>query len=275
MQTSGLKILVLVKYVPDTQFPRQLTGPERTLERGESILSELDEYALEAAVRLRESAVADGGTAGEATAVTSVSVLTMGPEAAVNALRKALQLGADDAYHLTDPALAGSDAAATSLALAAAIDHLGGADLLLCGMASTDGETSLVPAQLAERLGLAQVTFAASLDVADGVVHATRNGTTETETLEAPLPALVSVTDQANDPRYPNFKAIMAAKKKPVTTLTLADIGVDPDSVGAAGSWTRVVEATERPARAAGVVITDEGDAGVALVDFLAERKLL
>lgn len=268
MQTSGLKILVLVKYVPDAQFPRQLTGDGHTLARGESILSELDEYALEAAARIRETAAGDGAT-------VSVTALTMGPADATNALRKALQFGADEAYHLADEALAGSDAAATSRALAAAYRHIGGADLVLCGMASTDGETSLVPAQLAERLALAQITFAAGLDVADGVVRATRHGTTDAESLEAPLPALVSVTDQANDPRYPNFKAIMAAKKKPVTTLSLADVGLAPDAVGVAGSWTRVLEATERPARTAGIVLTDEGDAGIRLVDFLAERRLL
>ncbi|MEH0111060.1 electron transfer flavoprotein subunit beta/FixA family protein [Tersicoccus sp. MR15.9] len=267
-----MRILVLVKYVPDSQFPRQLTGDGHTLARGDSILSELDEYALEAAVRIREAAASDGADASS----VSITALTMGPVDAANALRKALQLGADEAYHLTDDALAGSDAAATSRALAAACQHLGGADLVLCGMASTDGETSLVPAQLAERLSLAQVTFAASLEVADGTVRATRNGATDAESIEAPLPALVSVTDQANDPRYPNFKAIMAAKKKPVTTLSLADVGISADEVGPAGSWTRVLEATERPARTAGTVITDEdGDAGIKLVDFLAERRLL
>ncbi|WP_188667598.1 electron transfer flavoprotein subunit beta/FixA family protein [Tersicoccus solisilvae] len=262
-----MRILVLVKYVPDTQFPRRLSGDGHTLARGESILSELDEYALEAAVRIREAA-ADPQS-------VHIAALTMGPADAVSALRKALQLGADEAYHLADDALAGSDAAATSRALAALVAHVGGADLVLCGMASTDGETSLVPAQLAERLSLAQVTFAASLQIADGTVRATRNGATDAESVEAPLPALVSVTDQANDPRYPNFKAIMAAKKKPVTTLSLADVGLEPAAVGAAGSWTRVLAATERPARTAGTVITDEGNAGVKLVDFLAERRLL
>lgn len=262
---------MLVKYVPDAQFPRRLTGDGHTLARDESILSELDEYALEAAVRIREAAAEGGGDAG----AVRIAALTMGPADAASALRKALQLGADEAYHLSDDALAGSDAAATSRALAALVDHVGGADLVLCGMASTDGETSLVPAQLAERLSLAQVTFAASLDVGDGVVRATRNGTADAESVEAPLPALVSVTDQANDPRYPNFKAIMAAKKKPVTTLSLAEVGLSADEVGAAGSWTRVLEATERPTRSAGTVITDEGDAGVKLVDFLAERRLL
>ena len=177
-----------------------------------------------------------------------------------------------------DDALAGSDAAATSLALAAAIRHLGAdtpADLILTGMASTDGETSLVPAQLAERLDLPQVTFASSLELDGARLTARRDGDTHADTVEATLPALVSVTDQINDPRYPNFKGIMAAKKKTITTLSLADIGVDAAQVGRSGSWTAVESAEARPARTAGTIITDEGDAGIQLVEFLAAQKLL
>ena len=282
MQESAdrpLNIVVLVKHVPDTQFDRHLTGPGHTLDRSESILSELDEYALEAALQLTE---ARGGQK----AGNRVTALTMGPDAAVNAVKKALQIGAYQGVHLNDAALAGSDAAATSLALAAAIGHIGSADgtpglpdLVLTGMSSTDGETSLVPAQLAERLGLAQVTFAAELEITDvdgaPTVTARRDGDSYSETVHAALPALVSVTDQANDPRYPNFKGIMAAKKKPITVLTLADIGVDPALVGSAGSWTSVAASAPRPPRAAGTIITDDGDAGVKLVDYLAAHKLI
>ncbi|MCX2746457.1 electron transfer flavoprotein subunit beta/FixA family protein [Arthrobacter sp. MI7-26] len=266
-----MKIVVLVKHVPDAQFDRHLTGPGNTTDRDESILSELDEYALEAALQLSE---ARGG----AKAGNEVIALSMGPAGAVNAIKKSLQIGASSGAHLSDDALAGSDAAATSLALAAAIRYLGAdapVDLVLTGMASTDGETSLVPAQIAERLGLPQVTFASSLEVNGERVVARRDGDAHADTVEATLPALVSVTDQINEPRYPNFKGILAAKKKKITPLTLADIGVDAAQVGAAGSLTAVETAEARPPRSAGTIITDEGDAGIKLVEFLAAQKLL
>ena len=275
-----LNIVVLVKHVPDTQFDRHLSGPGHTLDRSESILSELDEYALEAALQLAE---ARGGQA----AGNMVTALTMGPDAAVNAVKKALQMGAYQGVHINDAALAGSDAAATSAVLAAAVRQAAGPgnaaglpDLVVTGMSSTDGETSLVPAQLAERLQLAQITFASELEVDDddtgtAVVRARRDGDSYSETLEAPLPALVSVTDQANDPRYPNFKGIMAAKKKTVTVLTLPDLGIDPAQVGLDGAWTTVAASAPRPPRSAGTIITDDGTAGVALVEYLAARKLI
>jgi electron transfer flavoprotein beta subunit len=266
---TALKVLVLVKHVPDAQFERVLTGAGNTVDRSDSILSELDEYALEAALQLTE---ARGG----AKAGHTVTALSMGPAAAVNAVKKSLQMGATDGVHLTDPALAGSDAAATSLALARAVEHLGGFDLIVTGMASTDGETSLVPSQLAERLGLPQLTFASAVELSDDdVLTVRRDGEAATQTLQAPLPALVSVTDQANEPRYPNFKGIIAAKKKKITELSLADIGLAADQVGPAGSWTEVLSAEARPPRGSGTVITDQGDAGIKLVDFLAEQKLL
>jgi electron transfer flavoprotein beta subunit len=270
--TPGLNIAVLVKHVPDAQFDRHLNGPGNTTQRSESILSELDEYALEAALQLVEK---HGGEA----AGHRVTAVTMGPGPAVSAVKKALQMGAAEGVHLSDEALAGSDASATSRALAALLGHLGAFDLVLTGMASTDGETSLVPAQLAERLELPQVTFASSLELeAAGpgwTLTARRDGDTYSETVSCALPALVSVTDQINEPRYPNFKGIMAAKKKPVRTLALADIGLTPGDVGFAGSWTAVQAAEPRPPRTQGIVITDEGDAGLRLVDFLAGQKLL
>ncbi|WP_323958954.1 electron transfer flavoprotein subunit beta/FixA family protein [Arthrobacter sp. JZ12] len=269
---SALKIAVLVKHVPDAQFDRHLSGDNNTTDRSESILSELDEYALEAALQLIE---ARGGEA----AGHRVTAVTMGPAGAVNAVKKALQIGAHDGVHLSDEALAGSDASGTSKALAAVVRHLGDVDLVLTGMASTDGETSLVPAQLAEMLGLPQVTFASSLELQqeDGGwrLTARRESDHVAETVESALPAVVSVTDQINEPRYPNFKGIMAAKKKTITTLSLADIGLDASEVGLAGAWTRVNDAQPRPPRSQGVIITDEGDAGIRLVDFLAEQKLL
>lgn len=269
---SGLRIAVLVKHVPDAQFDRHIAGDDLTTVRSESILSELDEYALEAALQLVE---AKGGAASG----HRVTALTMGPAAAVSAVKKSLQIGADDGVHLTDDALHGSDASATSRALAALLRHEGPFDLILTGMASTDGETSIVPAQLAERLDLPQVTFAASLDVAaDGEgwkLAARRDNDTYSETIEAYLPALVSVTDQINEPRYPNFKGIMAAKKKQIRVLSINDVGLEVDEVGSEGSWTTVETAAPRPPRSQGIVITDEGDAGIRLVDFLAGQKLL
>lgn len=267
---SALNIAVLVKHVPDAQFDRHLDGEHSTTDRSESILSELDEYALEAALQLVEAL---GGTDHKVTAVT------MGPAQAVNAVKKALQIGAHEGVHLSDDALAGSDASGTSRALAAVVRHLGDVDLVLTGMASTDGETSLVPAQLAELLNVPQVTFASKLELQhdDGAwqLTAQRESDNVAETVESGLPAVVSVTDQINEPRYPNFKGIMAAKKKQITPLSLADVGLDPSEVGIAGAWTQVNQAQQRPPRSQGVIITDEGDAGRRLVDFLAEQKLL
>jgi electron transfer flavoprotein beta subunit len=262
-----LKIVVLVKHVPDAQFDRHI-GPDNTLERSESILSELDEYALEAALQLSE---ARGGEK----AGNQVVALTMGTPDAANALKKALQIGASSGVHVVDDALAASDAWATSLVLAAAVRSIGDVDLVLTGMASTDGETSIVPAQLAERLGLPQLTFASSLEVTGRTAVIRRDTETTSDVVEADLPAVVSVTDQINEPRYPNFKGILAAKKKKIASLGLADLGIDAGQVGSAGSLTRVEQADPRPPRTAGTIITDEGDAGVKLVDFLAAQKLI
>lgn len=271
-QSTGtpLRILVLVKHVPDVQFDRHLGGADLRLERKDSVLSELDEYALEAGLQLAESR-------GGAAAGNTVTALSMGPEAAANAVKKSLQMGATGGVHLCDDALAGSDAGATSLALAATVKHLGGFDVIVTGMSSTDAETSLVPAQLAERLGLAQLTQVAKveLDADSSTVRAVRETDHAALNLEAGLPVLLSVTDQANEPRYPNFKGIMAAKKKTITVLSLAEIGVDAARVGAAGSATQVLEATERPARTSGTIITDAGNAGIELVDYLAAAKLI
>ena len=265
---APLTIVVLVKYIPDAQFDRHLGGAQHTIDRAESILSELDEYPLEAALQLAE---ARGG----ASAGNRVIAVTMGPESASAAVKKALQIGAYEGVHLSDPALAGSDVAGTSKALGALIGSLGPVDLVLTGMASTDGETSLVPAQLAARLGFGQATFAAALELDGDLAVARRDGDAFSEVIEVRLPAVISVTDQINDPRYPNFKGIMAAKKRKIEVLTLAGIGLDPATVGASGAQAVVARSQPVPARGAGVLITDSGDAGIALVDFLADQKLL
>jgi electron transfer flavoprotein beta subunit len=202
-------------------------------------------------------------------------VLTMGPEQAADALRKGLQMGASSAIHVMDDALHGSDAIATSLVLAKALEKVGDVDLVLTGMASTDGSMSVVPAMIAERLGLPHVGFVGELTVADGTVTGRRDGDAASETVEASLPAIVSVTDQINEPRYPSFKGIMAAKKKPFETWTLADLGVDAAEVGLSAAWSVVEEVTKRPPRTAGQVVTDDGEGGVRLVEFLAAQKFV
>jgi electron transfer flavoprotein beta subunit len=260
-----MKIVVCVKYVPDAQGDRRFSDADLTVDRAgtDGILSELDEYAVEEALKLAESQPD-----------STVTVLTVGPDGATDALRKALQMGATDAVHVVDDALHGSDALGTSTVLAAALRKLE-FDLVLTGMASTDGGMSVVPAMLAERLGLPQVTFAGSLTLDGGTVRIEREGDTSTEVIESTLPAVVSVTDQINDPRYPSFKGIMAAKKKPVQTWSLADLGVDPAGVGLAASWSAVDAVSARPPRQAGQVVTDDGDGGRKLVEFLAGAKLV
>lgn len=258
-----------MKFVPDIQAERSL-GPDGRLVRdgGDGTLNELDENAVEAALTLVEE---HGG---------EVVVLTAGPDDAVDAVRKGLQMGADEAVHVLDDDVAGSDAIGTATVLAAAVRHLGEqapVDLVVTGMAGLDGLTSLLPTALAELLGLPALPLASSLtvDTGAGTATVTRRLDHAEETLAADLPALVSVTDGINEPRYPNFKGIMAARKKPVTTLTLADLGVDPASVGSAGARTEVLEAAPRPPREDRVLVTDTGDAGTRLAAWLVERKLV
>ncbi|MDO5740246.1 MAG: electron transfer flavoprotein subunit beta/FixA family protein [Ornithinimicrobium sp.] len=262
-----MNIVVCVKYVPDAQGDRGFT-PDHTTDREavDGLLSELDEYAVEAALQIVE--------AGEG----AVTLLTMGPEDASAALKKGLQMGADKGVLITDEAIAGSDAVATSLVLAQAITKLGAdtpVDLVLTGLASTDGSMSVVPAMLAERLGLPQVTFASELTVDGGTVTIRRDDAVASQTVQASLPAVVSVTDQINEPRYPSFKGIMAAKKKPVETWGLSDLDLDASQVGLDAAWTTVETVEARPPRSKGEVVTDAGEGGKALAAFLASRKFV
>ncbi|KLO62907.1 electron transfer flavoprotein subunit beta [Dermacoccus sp. PE3] len=259
-----MNIVVCVKHVPDAQGERGFSDDNTTdRENVDGLLSELDEYAVEAALKITE---AEGG---------EVTALTVGPADAVDAVKKALQMGADKAVHVSDDAIAGSDALATSLILAEAIKKVGQPDIVLFGLASTDGGMSVVPAMVAERLGLPQVTQVSTLEVADGNVTGRRDSDVASETLVASLPAVVSVTDQINEPRYPSFKGIMAAKKKPVEEMSLGDLGVDAGQVGLDNASTKVLDTTKRPPREQGEVITDEGDGGKKLVEFLAGQKLI
>ncbi|HEY7722162.1 MAG TPA: electron transfer flavoprotein subunit beta/FixA family protein [Pedococcus sp.] len=263
-----MNIVVCVKYVPDAQSDRTFNESDSTTDRVgvDGLLSELDEYAIEEALKIVE--------AGEG----EVTVLTVGPDQAAAAVKKALQMGADKGVHVNDEAIHGSDSVATSLVLAEAVRKIGDADLVLTGMASTDGTMSVVPAMLAERLGLPQVTFASELTVdggAGGTVTIRRDGDAASETIQASLPALVSVTDQINEPRYPSFKGIMAAKKKPVETWSLADLGIDASQVGLDAAWTKVESFTKRPPREQGQIVTDEGDGGSKLAEFLSAQKFV
>ncbi|MDF3290250.1 MULTISPECIES: electron transfer flavoprotein subunit beta/FixA family protein [Streptomyces] len=260
----SLRIVVAVKYVPDATGDRHF-AEDLTTDRDavDGLLSELDEYAVEQALQIAEEA--DDA---------EITVLTVGPEDAKDALRKALSMGADQAVHVEDDGLHGTDALGTSLVLAKAIEHVG-YDLVVCGMASTDGTMGVVPAMLAERLGVPQVTLLSEVKVEDGKVTGRRDGDAASEQLEAQLPAVVSVTDQSGEARYPSFKGIMAAKKKKVESLDLSDLGIEEDEVGLAGAWTKVDSAAERPARTAGTIITDEGEGGKQLAAFLAEQKFI
>nr|WP_223182639.1 MULTISPECIES: electron transfer flavoprotein subunit beta/FixA family protein [unclassified Streptomyces] len=259
-----MKIAVCVKYVPDATGERGFADDLTTdREAVDGLLSELDEYAVEQALRIAEES-------DEA----EVTVVTVGPDDAKDALRKALSMGADRAVHVNDESIHGSDVIATSAILAKALEKTG-FDLVVCGMASTDGTMGVLPALLAERLNLPQVTLLSELSVADGVVKGRRDGDSATEHLEAPLPAVVSVTDQSGEARYPSFKGIMAAKKKPVEELDLDDLDIDADEVGLAGSWTLVDAVAARPARTQGTIVTDEGDGGKRLAAFLATQKFI
>ncbi|MEV7290754.1 electron transfer flavoprotein subunit beta/FixA family protein [Streptomyces microflavus] len=260
----SLRIVVCVKYVPDATGDRHFAD-DLTLDREDvdGLLSELDEYAVEQALQ-----IADGADDAE------ITVVTVGPEDAKDALRKALSMGADKAVHVEDDDLHGTDVIGTSLVLAKAVEKTG-FDLVICGMASTDGVMGVLPALLAERLGVPQVTLLSEVAVDGGVVTGRRDGDTASEQLEASLPAVVSVTDQSGEARYPSFKGIMAAKKKPVESLDLDDLGLDADEVGLAGAWTAVDSATERPARTAGTIVKDEGEGGKQLAEFLAGQKFI
>ena len=260
----SLRIVVCVKYVPDATGDRHF-AEDLTVDRDDvdGLLSELDEYAVEQALQIKEAA--DDA---------EITVLTVGPEDANDALRKALSMGADKAVHVEDDDLHGTDALGTSLVLAKAIEKTG-YDLVVCGMASTDGTMGVLPALLAERLNVPQVTQLSEVSVADGKVTGRRDGDTASEQLEAALPAVVSVTDQSGEARYPSFKGIMAAKKKPVESLDLEDLEIEADEVGLEGAWTKVDSAAARPARTAGTIVKDEGEGGKQLAEFLAGQKFI
>ena len=259
-----MKIAVCVKQVPDTWAEKRLRPEDSTLDResADGVMNELDEYAVEEALQLVE---AQGG---------EVVVISMGPDRAAETVRKALSMGADAGIHVVDDGLRGSDAIATSAILAAVIGSRG-FDLVIFGSESTDARMSVVPAMVAERLGWAQLTFAQKVEVSGSTVTIERVTDSGFATVTASTPAVVSVVEKINEPRYPSFKGIMAAKKKPVETLTVADAGLDASRLGLSAAWSQVADFAARPPKAAGTVVTDEGDGGVKLAGFLSEQKFI
>ena len=264
-----MNIVVCVKYVPDATADRRFESDNTVDREGvDGLLSELDEYAIEQALQIKEKSDNPDDV--------KVTALCVGPEKGVDAVRKALQMGADEGVHVTDEAIAGSDAVATSLVLAKAVEKIGSPDLVVCGMASTDGSMSVVPAMLAERLDLPQVTLASVIETQGDQVRIKRDGDVATEVIGATMPLVLSVTDQSGEARYPSFKGIMAAKKKPLETYALGDLGVDAGDVGLSVAWTEVTETTERPPRSAGEIVKDEdGSGATALTEFLASKKFI
>ncbi len=264
-----MNIVVCVKQVPDTAAERKLRPADATLDRAsvDGLINELDEYAIEEGLLIAE---AQRGTGGDA----EVTIVTMGPEKAAESIRKALSMGADKAVHLLDDGLAGSDALSTSYALAQVIRQTG-FDLVICGSESTDARMGVMASMLAERLGVAQVSLASKVEIDGDAIRVRRVSEDGYFEVESTLPAVISVVEKINEPRYPSFKGIMAAKKKPVTTLSLADAGIDPAAVGLGGAATEVVDFAERPPRAAGTIVKDEGDGGVKVADFLAAQKFI
>ena len=259
-----MNIVVLVKQVPDTWAERKLRDSDKTLDRAsvDVVMNEIDEYAVEEALRIKE---ASGG---------EVTILTMGPQRAVETIRKALSMGADKAVHLVDDALQGSDAVQTSYALAKVLETLE-YDLVIAGSEATDSRMSIMTALLAERTGQPQLSGARKVTAEAGSVRIERQTELGYDVLEAATPALVSVVEKINEPRYPSFKGIMAAKKKPLTTLSIADAGIDASLVGLAGAPSQVASFATKPPRQAGAVVKDEGDGGLKVAEFLASQKFV
>lgn len=261
-------IVVLIKQVPDTWSERKLSDGDFTLDRdaADAVLDEINERAVEEALLIKER---EGDAAG------TVTVLTAGPERATEAIRKALSMGADKAVHLLDDGLHGSDMVQTGWALARALGAIEGTELVIAGNEATDGTGGAVPAIIAEYLGLPQLTHLRKVSVEGGKITGERETDDGVFTLEATLPAVISVTEKINEPRFPSFKGIMAAKKKEVTTLTLAEIGVEADEVGLANAGTTVVSSTPKPPKTAGEKITDEGDGGTKIAEYLVAQKII
>lgn len=258
-----MNVIVCVKQIPDPALPGVLDVGSKTLRRdGKLILDESDSYGVEMGLQL-----VDGAGGGE------VWLVSMAPGGEVSGLRTALAMGAARAVLVSDPALAGSDALTTAKVLAAVVGRLGEADVVLAGTESSDGYTGTVPEQVAGVLGWPSVTFAKSVRVVDGMLRVDRQTEAGFDEVVCSLPAVVSVTAGVVEPRYPSFKGIMAAKSKPLETVTAAELGVSP--VGWAGAGQEIVEVVQAPAREAGEVVVDEGEAHLRVVALLESLKVV
>jgi electron transfer flavoprotein beta subunit len=259
-----MKIAVCVKEVPDSAVHKRIDPGTKRLDRsGEGALNHFDTQAVEEALKVKEA-----GSDGE------VVLVSLGPASALDSLRKALAMGADRAVLVTDEAAAGSDLVATSRALAAVLEREG-AELVLFGQQANDSDGAVLWAAVAERLRRPVISQVAELTVSDGKVRGKRQTEFGYDVIEAPLPAVVAVSDAINEPRYPSLKGIMGAKKKPQETLSAADLGVDAGSLGEQGSRTAVLALGDPPPRDDARKIEDDGTAAQQIVDFLAEKKLL
>ncbi len=260
-----MNIAVCVKQIPDPAVPGELNPETSALKReGKLILDDSDSYGVEMALQL---VTASGG--GE------VTLVSMAPGNETSGLRTALAMGAAKAILVSDPALAGSDALTTAKVLAKSVERAGNIDLVLTATESTDGYTGTIPAQVAEVLGWPSLTFAKNVTIADGKVKIQRQTEAGFDDVEAPLPAVVSVTAGVVEPRYPSFKGIMEAKKKPVDEVTAADLGLNADQVGWAGANQEIIEVRAAPARESGEKIEDDGDSHERVITFLEGLKII
>ncbi|MGO9882712.1 MAG: electron transfer flavoprotein subunit beta/FixA family protein [Solirubrobacteraceae bacterium] len=263
-----MKICVLVKEVPDAAVEKRINPSTGRMDRsGERNLNPYDTHAIEAALQIRE-----GGNA----EVDEIVAVTMGPDTAVRALHKAVSLGADRSVHLSDDALAGSDVAATGYALAKALERES-PDLVLLGQQSDDGECYTIGAVVADHLQMPSLTQVIKMDLEDGALRCERQAEYGYDTVEIELPAVISVGDAINEPRYPSLKAIMGAKKKQLDAVSVSDVGIDPSLVGDEGSRVQCGDFHDPAAKAAGQIIEDEDTADTVekIVAWLDERKLI
>jgi electron transfer flavoprotein beta subunit len=260
-----MKIAVLVKQVPDTYEERRMDPTTGLLDRAanEPIIDEISERAIEVALRFKD---ANKGT--------QVVLLAMGPESVTAALRKALALGADSAVHVLDDSLVGADVGLTASVLAAAL-AAEQPDLIVAGNESTDGRGGVVPAMVAEHLGLPQLTGLESVDIGETTVSGVRAAEAGSLDVHASLPAVISITERMPEVRFPNFKGILSAKKKPLLVTSLSELGLDPAALLAGAGRSVVIDTMARPARSAGKKVVDDGNAGVELAAFLAENHLI
>lgn len=255
-----MNIAVCVKHIPDPNLPGEMDGDRLKRDGVQGVLDPGDEFGVEAALQIKE---ADGG---------EVTLISMGPAAAMEAIRRGLSMGADKGVLVSDDSLQGADALVTAKVLAAAIKKAGEFDLVIAGVESTDGYTGTMASTLAEFLGLPQVTFAKTLEVAGGTIKSHRQTADGYHVVESSLPALVTVTAGVNEPRYASFKGIMAAKKKPVEELSVADLGLSGEELAVA---QKIAAQTPAEERQAGEIVADDGTGAAKIADFLKASKII